>query len=142
MILPIRFIINLVKYKYLIILEKSMNEKIIAKLEEHNINVSDTLKRLSNNEDLYITLLKSFLNDTNIDLLIKAYKDVDYEKIIQSVHSLKGIAANLGFTSLYNNSALLVSTLRNKDYSDIDNLYTNLIKSYEDVIHTIEDIKE
>ncbi|GHV80925.1 hypothetical protein AGMMS49944_27160 [Spirochaetia bacterium] len=67
------------------------------------INVDEALKRVMNNGAFFAKLLTKFKTE-NIHLLddtINFVQAGDYEKAKVSIHTLKGIAANLALTELY-----------------------------------------
>ena len=53
------------------------------------------------------------------------------------VHTLKGVAVNLGFTALYNVSSALTEKLRSQEYDNLDGLITDVKKQYDIVIEAI-----
>jgi HPt (histidine-containing phosphotransfer) domain-containing protein len=79
------------------------------------INVEEALKRVMNNGKLFARLLDKF-KTTNIGLLDETCGYVaanDYEKARVSIHTLKGIAANLAFTELYRQTVELEAQIKN-----------------------------
>jgi HPt (histidine-containing phosphotransfer) domain-containing protein len=79
------------------------------------INVEEALKRVMNNGKLLAKLLNKFKTD-NIGLLDDTCGFVaanDYEKAKVSIHTLKGIAANLAFTELYKQTVELEAQIKN-----------------------------
>ena len=65
------------------------------------IDVQDALKRVMNNEKLYAKLLTKFKNDNNLKELEDFLAAGDLEKAKNSVHTLKGLAANLSLLELH-----------------------------------------
>jgi HPt (histidine-containing phosphotransfer) domain-containing protein len=67
------------------------------------INVDEALKRVMNNKKLFAKLLTKFKteNANLLDDTIKFVRANDYEKAKISIHTLKGIAANLSLTEFY-----------------------------------------
>ena len=53
------------------------------------------------------------------------------------MHTLKGVAINLGFTALYNVSSALTEKLRNKEYDNLDDIIADVKKQYDIVIEAI-----
>jgi HPt (histidine-containing phosphotransfer) domain-containing protein len=79
------------------------------------INVEEALKRVMNNGKLLARLLTKFKTD-NVNLLEETCGFVaagDYEKAKVSIHTLKGIAANLAFTELYKQTVELEAQIKN-----------------------------
>lgn len=72
---------------------------------------SGACKRLIN-EDKVAYFVKKFPQDKSMQNLIQAVKDGDIELSFRSIHTLKGLAGNLGFTLLYNVAVELTEQLR------------------------------
>ncbi|MFP3040363.1 Hpt domain-containing protein [Treponema primitia] len=67
------------------------------------INIDEGLKRVINNGKLFAKLLNKFKTDNagSLDETLNYVAAGDYEKAKVSIHTLKGIAANLALTELY-----------------------------------------
>ena len=65
------------------------------------IDYDDLLSRLANHEQLALKLLKKFLNDKTINTIKQAYLNKDYDLLLKSVHTLKGVSGNLAMKSLF-----------------------------------------
>jgi len=76
------------------------------------IDFSDGVKRVMNNVKLYIKLLGKFKADTNLNDLETALAAEDLDKAKVAVHTLKGLAANLSLTELFNQSLELESQIK------------------------------
>jgi HPt (histidine-containing phosphotransfer) domain-containing protein len=98
------------------ILGEKMAENIIAGTDGVvYINVEEAIARVMNNGKLLAKLLTKFKTN-NIKLLDETCDFVaagDYEKAKVSIHTLKGIAANLAFTELYKQTVELESQIKN-----------------------------
>jgi HPt (histidine-containing phosphotransfer) domain-containing protein len=68
------------------------------------INEEDGKKRVMNNGKLYAKLLTKFKTDTNLDDLASSAGAQDWDKAQAAAHTIKGIAANLSLTELFNQS--------------------------------------
>jgi HPt (histidine-containing phosphotransfer) domain-containing protein len=78
------------------------------------INVDEAIKRVMNNGKLFARLLTKFKTE-NTSLLDDAINFVhagDYEKAKVSIHTLKGIAANLALTELYKQTVELEKEIK------------------------------
>ena len=73
------------------------------------INEEEGKKRVMNNGKLYAKLLTKFKTDTNLNNLVTFADAQDWEKAQIEAHTLKGVAANLSLTKLFN-QALDVET--------------------------------
>jgi HPt (histidine-containing phosphotransfer) domain-containing protein len=79
------------------------------------IDEDEALGRVMNNGKLLAKLLNKFKTD-NSNLLEETCASVaanDYEKAKVSIHTLKGIAANLAFTALYKLTVELEAQIKN-----------------------------
>jgi HPt (histidine-containing phosphotransfer) domain-containing protein len=76
------------------------------------IDFAEGVKRVMNNSKLYIKLLSKFKNDTKLDDLEAAVTAGDLEKAKSAAHTLKGLAANLSLTELFNQSLELESQVK------------------------------
>lgn len=54
-----------------------------------------------------------------------------------SAHTLKGVAANLSFTKLFQASADLVNTIRSKELDKAEGLFQEVKRAYEEVVQDI-----
>jgi len=90
------------------------------------INEEDGKKRVMNNGKLYAKLLTKFMSDTNLEILGAAAGVQDWEKAQTAAHTIKGIAANLSLTELYNQSQDVEAQLKEKSINpeSLENLKT------------------
>jgi len=66
------------------------------------VDFNDGVKRVMNNAKLYVKLLAKFKADTNIEELSANLAAGDLEKAQVQAHTIKGVAANLSLTELFN----------------------------------------
>jgi HPt (histidine-containing phosphotransfer) domain-containing protein len=79
------------------------------------INMEEALTRVMNNGKFLAKLLTKF-KANNITLLDETCDFIaagDYEKAKVSIHTLKGIAANLAFTELYKQTVEMEAQIKN-----------------------------
>ena len=66
------------------------------------VNTQEALERLRGNVSLFKIVLTTFLDTrTQFEQLQKEIKENDRDAASKSVHALKGVAANLSMTTLY-----------------------------------------
>jgi HPt (histidine-containing phosphotransfer) domain-containing protein len=65
------------------------------------IDFDEGVKRVVNNTALYVKLLIKFKADINLEDIGTGLDAGDYEKARVSAHTIKGIAANLSLTELF-----------------------------------------
>jgi HPt (histidine-containing phosphotransfer) domain-containing protein len=80
--------------------------------EKIYINFDEGIKRVVNNITLYIRLLGKFKADTSLAELETHLSAGDLEKAQVSAHTLKGLAANLSLTELFERTRDLESQIK------------------------------
>lgn len=108
-------------------------------LELAGVDYEMTLNRFSNNGMLLERFVKKFPNDKTFQELDTAVSDKRYSDVERSAHTLKGIAANLGFQYLSDLSAEVVNLVRS-DHYDNDNIgiaFSRVAEEYEKVVSCI-----
>jgi HPt (histidine-containing phosphotransfer) domain-containing protein len=78
------------------------------------VNFEEGLKRVMNNTKLYVRLLAKFKADTKLDELSAQLEAGDYEKAQITAHTVKGVAANLSLTELFERIRDLESQIKEK----------------------------
>jgi len=78
------------------------------------INEEEGKKRVMNNGKLYAKLLTKFKTDTNLNDLVTFAAAQDWEKAQGAAHTIKGIAANLSLTELFNQSLDVETQIKGK----------------------------
>ena len=92
------------------------------------VNEEDGKKRVMNNGKLYAKLLGKFRDGTSLDELLKSVEIQDWEKAQAEAHTIKGVAANLSLTELYNQSLDVETQIKGKSITpgSLENLETCL----------------
>ncbi|MDR0463774.1 MAG: Hpt domain-containing protein [Treponema sp.] len=103
------------------------------------INTDEGSKRVMNNTKLYAKLLVKFKDDPSMTQVETAFAEGDTESARGSVHTLKGLAANLSLIELFNQSLELETQIKtnsiNPDQLDIlKDVYDKTIEEMEKVI--------
>lgn len=93
----------------------------------------DVADRLGS-EDFILHFVLKFKEDENFDLLKAALKNGDTDTAFRAAHTLKGVAANLGFTVLYNAVSQITEALRNGDIASAKGLFPNVSEKYTAVL--------
>jgi len=81
------------------------------------INEEEGVKRVVNNGKLYAKLLTKFKDDKNLENLIASADSHDWESAKVSVHTLKGTAANLALTELFNKSLEVETQIKTNSFN-------------------------
>lgn len=107
-----------------------------------NGSYDEIISRLMSDDRIKKFLFK-FLNGDNFSQLSDAMEAKNYEEAFKAVHTLKGVSANMAFTSLTQGCEKLTEDLRGGQASEAAQTYFEEIKaSYELVIKTIKELQE
>ncbi|GHV92694.1 hypothetical protein AGMMS50268_31970 [Spirochaetia bacterium] len=107
------------------------------------INFDEGVKRVMNNTKLYVKLLAKFKADTNLTDTGTHLAAGDYEKARVSAHTIKGIAANLSLTELFERIRDLESQIKEKAVQPgavdaVKAVYDETLKKIDEVIAKYE----
>lgn len=97
-----------------------MDELLKQKLVENGVDVEGTLHRFMGNEALFMKFLTKFKDDPNYMNLKTCLDNEDFEEAFKAAHTLKGVSANLGLTSIIEPVSALTELLRGKAASEVD----------------------
>ena len=78
------------------------------------INEEEGKRRVMNNGKLYAKLLTKFKTDTNLNDFVDFVEGQNWEKAQIVIHTVKGIAANLSLTELFNQSIEVEAQIKGK----------------------------
>ena len=102
------------------------------------INEEEGKKRVMNNGKLYAKLLTKFKTDTNLNDLIAFAGTQDWEKAQGAAHTIKGIAANLSLTELFNQSLDVETQIKGKSLNPVS--LENLKKCFTETLVAVEKV--
>jgi len=102
------------------------------------INEEEGRKRVMNNGKLYAKLLTKFKTDTNLNDLTASAGVQDWEKAQGAAHTIKGIAANLSLTELFNQSLDVETQIKGKSLNPES--LENLKKCFAETLVQIEGV--
>ena len=82
-----------------------------------------------------------FVQDKSFDELEKALAAHDAKAAFRAVHTLKGVAQNLGFDRLYAASVPLTEALREDKPLEDRSLFDNVETAHQEILNAIEELK-
>ena len=85
---------------------------VIDTLAAWGADPESALRRLADDQEFYIHLLKEFIQDPALERLRLALNRKQYQKAFLNAHELKGVAANLSLTPLVQSLSRMVEDLR------------------------------
>ena len=98
------------------------------------VNLTETLHRFSGNEGLLRRFVMRFPQDNTYEKLKDAVAQSDVHEIETTAHTLKGVAANLGFGKLQNACNDLVLAVREGREADVPVLYDKVRAEHEKIL--------
>lgn len=115
-----------------------MDEKLLHDLLNNETDVDGALKRICGNEQLYISLLKDFTEDTTMFDLDAAIKTKSWDDAFTAAHALKGLAGNMGFIPLFHTTGELVLIIRAGRIGEIEPGLDEVKRCYDDITTAIK----
>ena len=100
----------------------------------------DVFKRFCS-EDMIKRFVKKFAEDKSFELLERSLSSGNAEEAFRAVHTLKGIAFNLGFSKLGNLSSSVTEMLRRGDEKSAKEAFPVLSKCYKSVVEFVSEIE-
>lgn len=116
-----------------------MEEQYRIKLKENGVDIDSVLFRLGGNETVYLLICRKFLKDQSFQLLNDAYKEKNWIEIYQHIHTLKGVALNLGFIRMHFIIKTLLDSLSNDELQNFDQDMAILTNEYLRIISLLEE---
>lgn len=77
-----------------------MNDNFMMTLEENGAETKETLSRFLNDKEMYYSFIKEFLVNTSLIKLYELISTNDFVEIYNEIHTIKGVALNLGLTPI------------------------------------------
>lgn len=114
-----------------------MANGIIDALTSYGCDTQTALERFMRKEDLYVKFLNKFLEDRSYAESAAAIAIKDHDTSLTAVHTLKGVAGNLGFSQLYDVAADMVFKYRAGEPDEADAEFGKLTKLYDEVCDII-----
>lgn len=109
-------------------------------LKRNGIDYDDAMERFGGNEALFERLALKFLDDTHFTTLEQALADGDVERALREAHTLKGVAGNLSFTTLYEAASSVNAALREGDLAAAAALMDPVRTAYANVITALRSL--
>ena len=105
----------------------------IDSLRAYGANVDEGLERCLGNNEFYIRLVKKSLDDKNFAALKDALDAKDLGKAFECAHALKGVAANLSLTPIFEPMSEMTELLRSRTDMDYSELYERSAAAIEEL---------
>ena len=113
-------------------------------LEEFYVRIggsyADTVRRLCN-DALVSRFVMKYPANPSFDELRAALDTSDWTSAFRAIHTLKGVAQNLGFDRLYAASVPLTEALRGDKPIEDRSLFDNVETAHQEILNAIEELK-
>ncbi len=108
------------------------------------LNVTSAMEMVDNDDELYLSLLDSFVNGIEYDInhLRELEKQADLIPAAKYVHLLKGASLQIGAERLGEVAMKLENTLRGKEKGDIASLTDSFITAYNATLNAISEYQK
>lgn len=117
-----------------------VNMTVLESMRLCGVDTETTLHRFAGNESLLKRFVQKFPQDPTYQSLSEAIKGGDPSLVERSAHTLKGIAANLGYQTLSDRCADLVAAVRQGEYGSNVGLFQNITEEYDKIVNAIGQI--
>lgn len=104
------------------------------------IDFDDLSARLGGSETMATKFLKRFLTDETFAHIEEDWNQRNYDTLFHSVHTLKGVAANLSMKQLYAITRTWVDDLRVQKYDTSAKYYQACQKEYQHIQASLQKI--
>ncbi len=112
-------------------------EKRSFKLKEAGVDVDSVVDRLGGKELLYLKICHSFTNDQSFYLFQQSIDTGDFKTAMTQIHTLKGVAGNLGFLRMESICKNILWHLKCNDFTDLSEYQKQLKQEYSIIMEAI-----
>jgi len=116
-----------------------MADQLVEKLKEYGCDVDSALDRFMNKESLYLKFIRKFPDDPTMNTIRELIHSENTEERFKAVHTMKGVAGNLGLTPLFDTSADMVQKFRENKTEEAIAEYDTLEKIYKEIYDIISE---
>jgi len=104
---------------------------LLESLKNWGADVSGALERFSGDETLYLECLSLFVADDHFSALAKSLATKNYNEAFEHIHSIKGVAGNMGLNPMYKAACELGAALSHEEYNNLAVIHQNLHRQIE-----------
>lgn len=114
-----------------------MNDELKQELCSWGIDWPDVSARFMGNDDLVIKFMLKFADDQSMEELTAALANGDTENAFKAIHTLKGVAGNLGMSVIHDDVCALTEILRVGSLDGAKEKYDRIKIKYDELIEII-----
>ena len=105
--------------------------KILEELKNWGCDVDGAMERFMGDEELYMSCLKTVVNDKAYEALHDGLLEGDLQGAFDNAHTLKGVLANMGLTPMFDIVVRIVEPLRAGNMENLMPVYEELVAANE-----------
>ena len=102
----------------------------IEELKKLGVNTDEGIERCLDDEDFYLMLIETALDDSELIKLETALGSGDIKAAFEAAHALKGVYGNMSLTPLYEPMVQLTETLRRNSTDNADVLMEEIKENF------------
>ena len=102
------------------------------------IDIEDALSRVTGNEVLLQSLLKTYAEDDQFSILKDSLRHRDLQRAINACHCLKGMCGNLSMTKLFELFTQQLAYLRESNWDEAEKLMPQIEKSHYAILSAVQ----
>lgn len=114
---------------------------LIDDLKSLGVNTDEALQRFMGKSELYEKMLGKLTAAINDVPVMPAFDAEDYQKALESAHTLKGVTGNLSVTPLFEGYAKTVDLLRAGEPLKARQVYEEMLPVQKEILNCIEKYK-
>jgi len=99
------------------------------------IDLKDGMKRLRGNRTVYKSIMQRFLGNNNMELLKEQIHARNFNEAKKTVHSIKGVSANMSLTAFNKSIVELEQQIKSGSYDD--GTYRDVLDNFNKTIDYI-----
>lgn len=115
-----------------------MDAELKKRLLDAGVNVDASVRRLLDDETLFLKVLEKFKDDDSFAALKQAVSNKNVQDAFEASHALKGIAGNLGMERLLEELSPIVEALRVQSFDGVEAHMKGVEKNYIELTSIIE----
>ncbi|MEQ2455319.1 Hpt domain-containing protein [Flavonifractor hominis] len=114
-----------------------MGEQTLMALKAAGVDTDGAVARFMGNTALYERFLRKFPADPSYGQAVVAMETGELEAVLTAVHTLKGVAGNLGMTRLFDACTHMLEYIRGDRPEQARQCWPDLQQAYEDVLKVL-----
>lgn len=115
-----------------------MADTLNDKLAQYGIDYMDAMERMDDDADLYKMLALKYLTNQAYNDLVAALEVKEFDDAYKAAHTLKGVAGNLSFATLFKAAAAMSEALYEGEYQAAEKILPDVTSANEKVMQGLE----